>query len=195
MRNSPIRVKRTGSIDSATALPSIAMLMLFDVRNLLSDAHVSEQDALARLTKLQKRFFSFEELGLAAEHCLNSTRDKSIDLPPAVAKQVKTTTKAHGIWFVTVDAALKLVFRHCTPQDAIRLSLELSPLLLGTRPTNVSFHSHNHSLQCISSPQSRWLILSVCQITRRSSWRRSFSLCDCDLLLLSKTTLLHIFFE
>lgn len=133
--NTQVHLHRTGSIDSTTALPSIVLLMLFDVRTLLSDTHVSEQDALSRLTKLQKRFFSFEELGLQVPTCAASLPKDKHDLSAAVVKQLKSSSKANGLWFVTVDAALKLVFRYCSPQDAIRVSLELSPLLIGTSIT------------------------------------------------------------
>lgn len=142
VRNTPVHIHRTGAIDSTTALPSIVLLMLFDVRSLLSESHVSEQDALSRLTKLQKRFFTFEELGLQAPACAATISKEKHDLSAAVVKQIKSSSKANGFWFVTVDAALKLVFRYCSPQDAIRVSLELSPLLIGTFASHLVLSVH-----------------------------------------------------
>lgn len=143
VRNTQVHLYRTGSIDSTTALPSIVLLMLFDIRALLSDTHVSEQDALSRLTKLQKRFFTFEELDVQLPACAASISKEKHDLSAAVVKQIKSSSKANGLWFVTVDAALKLVFRYCTPQDAIRVSLELSPLLIGTSIPTIRVLPHN----------------------------------------------------
>lgn len=126
----PVHLKRLG--DSTVSTSTIVLLLLYDIRNVLSEPNVSEQAALSRLNKLQKRFFTFEELGLAAAECaVTHTKSKS-ERPDAVMKQIKTATKANGLWFVTVDAAMKLVFKFCTPQDAIRISLDLSPFLVGT---------------------------------------------------------------
>jgi hypothetical protein len=118
--------------DSSFSPQSITLLLLHDLRNILSDPSVSEQSALSRLNRLQRRFFSFDELGLNPGSCVAPLSRKSDHhLSDAVLKQIKTSSKANGLWFVTVDAAMKIVFKFCTPQDAIRISLDLSPFLVG----------------------------------------------------------------
>ena len=127
-----IHIHRLANVNHSGASQPMAMLLLYDLRTILSEPNVSEQAALSRITKLQKRFYSMDELGLNLTSCANSTYKNKNELPETVIKQLKTSSKANGLWFVTVDAALKIAFKFCTPQDAIRISLDLSPFLVGT---------------------------------------------------------------
>jgi hypothetical protein len=131
-----IHIHRLANVNHSGASQPMAMLLLYDLRTILSEPNVSEQAALSRITKLQKRFYSMDELGLNLTSCANSTHKNKNELPETVIKQLKTSSKANGLWFVTVDAALKIAFKFCTPQDAIRISLDLSPFLVASYATS-----------------------------------------------------------
>lgn len=135
-----IHIHRISNLSSGSSSQPMALLLLHDLRNILSDQNISEQAALSRLSRLQKRFYTFEELGLMPPSCAVSSLKSKHELPDAVIKQIKTSSKANGMWFVTVDAALKIAFKFCTPQDAIRVSLDLSPFLAGTDELIYCFH-------------------------------------------------------
>jgi hypothetical protein len=141
VHDSPVHLRRLANVESAGSSQGIALLLLHDLRNILSEPNVSEQASLSRLNKLQKRFFSFEELGLSVPNCSSVASKGKHDLPENIIKQLKTSSKANGLWFVTIDAAMKLVFKFCSPQDAIRISLDLSPLLVGSY---ISFKQDTH---------------------------------------------------
>lgn len=128
-----MRVRRLRHTASRTqANDGIALLLLQDVKQVLTDSGASEQAILSRLNRLQKRFFTFEELSpnYGNQNTSPSGR-KSVDLTDSIIKQIKTSSRTTGLWFVTVDAALKTVFKYAAPQDAIRIALDLSPLLAG----------------------------------------------------------------
>lgn len=161
-----IHTKRvTGGPDAGLAPNGILLLLLHDVRNILSEPNVSEQAALSRVNKLQKRFFDFDELGISVSTCAISAIKNKHDIPENIVKQIKTSSKANGLWFVTIDAAMKIVFKFCSPQDAIRFSLDLSPFLVCTF---LIFYRNLLSFSVLVSIQTRISPLFLCNLRGRS---------------------------
>ena len=154
INNAQIHVKRvSGGADLGSVPNGILLLLLHDIRNILTEPNVSEQAALSRVNKLQKRFFGFDELGVGLGNCALSAIKGKHDLPENIVKQIKTSSKANGLWFVTVDAAMKIVFKFCSPQDAIRISLDLSPLLVCAY---LHLYRYHLELSCIVAVDGRY---------------------------------------